>query len=260
MTPCLESHIKPGQGLWIRVATDAWSHGRRRSPHDKAGMKLLRLPLRHRLAPVAVRPVRGRIRRRRPSRRRCPTLGRPSTGYAGGDARIQVLASSGQGRSTDMRVFLKADLPDDDPRIGHVGAHLRRRRLARARSPGDVRDHLRGPRRPAQHVPARREFEGHPLRKEFPLLARVVKPWPGSSTWSRCPAATTRTRSRRPPSQEETTHDAPHRRAAAGVRQRAGGRRPRQRRARDRGRHGPQHGPAAPGHARHAAPRRPTRR
>jgi NADH-quinone oxidoreductase subunit C len=23
------------------------------------------------------------------------------------------------------------------------------------------------------------EFEGHPLRKEFPLLARVVKPWPG---------------------------------------------------------------------------------
>jgi NADH:ubiquinone oxidoreductase subunit C len=23
------------------------------------------------------------------------------------------------------------------------------------------------------------DFEGHPLRKEFPLLARVVKPWPG---------------------------------------------------------------------------------
>ena len=23
------------------------------------------------------------------------------------------------------------------------------------------------------------EFEGNPLRKEFPLLARVVKPWPG---------------------------------------------------------------------------------
>jgi NADH-quinone oxidoreductase subunit C len=22
-------------------------------------------------------------------------------------------------------------------------------------------------------------FEGHPLRKDFPLLARVVKPWPG---------------------------------------------------------------------------------
>ena len=23
------------------------------------------------------------------------------------------------------------------------------------------------------------EFEGHPLRKDFPLLARQVKPWPG---------------------------------------------------------------------------------
>jgi NADH-quinone oxidoreductase subunit C len=24
------------------------------------------------------------------------------------------------------------------------------------------------------------EFEGHPLRKSFPLLAREVKPWPGT--------------------------------------------------------------------------------
>jgi NADH-quinone oxidoreductase subunit C len=23
------------------------------------------------------------------------------------------------------------------------------------------------------------DFEGHPLRKDFPLLAREVKPWPG---------------------------------------------------------------------------------
>ncbi|MEJ7721636.1 MAG: NADH-quinone oxidoreductase subunit C [Ilumatobacteraceae bacterium] len=23
------------------------------------------------------------------------------------------------------------------------------------------------------------EFEGHPLRKDFPLLARMIKPWPG---------------------------------------------------------------------------------
>ena len=22
-------------------------------------------------------------------------------------------------------------------------------------------------------------FEGHPLRKDFPLLARMIKPWPG---------------------------------------------------------------------------------
>ena len=27
------------------------------------------------------------------------------------------------------------------------------------------------------YLPA--DFEGHPLRKDFPLLARMVKPWPG---------------------------------------------------------------------------------
>ena len=30
-----------------------------------------------------------------------------------------------------------------------------------------------------RHLYLPTEFEGHPLRKEFPLLARVVKPWPG---------------------------------------------------------------------------------
>ena len=27
------------------------------------------------------------------------------------------------------------------------------------------------------YLPA--EFEGHPLRKDFPLLSREIKPWPG---------------------------------------------------------------------------------
>ena len=35
----------------------------------------------------------------------------------------------------------------------------------------------RTPALPEIEVPA--EFEGHPLRKDFPLLAREVKPWPG---------------------------------------------------------------------------------
>jgi NADH-quinone oxidoreductase subunit C len=30
-----------------------------------------------------------------------------------------------------------------------------------------------------RHIYLPTEFEGNPLRKEFPLLARVVKPWPG---------------------------------------------------------------------------------
>jgi NADH-quinone oxidoreductase subunit C len=30
-----------------------------------------------------------------------------------------------------------------------------------------------------KHIYLPSEFEGHPLRKDFPLLPRVVKPWPG---------------------------------------------------------------------------------
>src|SRR5436305_1529856 len=30
-----------------------------------------------------------------------------------------------------------------------------------------------------RHIYLPTEFEGHPLRKDFPLLTRVVKPWPG---------------------------------------------------------------------------------
>src|SRR5256885_1243314 len=30
-----------------------------------------------------------------------------------------------------------------------------------------------------RHIYLPAEFEGHPLRKDFPMLAREVKPWPG---------------------------------------------------------------------------------
>ena len=63
--------------------------------------------------------------------------------------------------------------------VAVVGAGLRGRRLARARVLGDVR-HRRSTVIPAlRHLYLPSEFEGHPLRKDFPLLSRVVKPWPG---------------------------------------------------------------------------------
>ncbi len=56
---------------------------------------------------------------------------------------------------------------------------LRRRRLARAGGLGDVRHHLRPATRTCTHLYLPGDFEGHPLRKDFPLLSRRVKPWPG---------------------------------------------------------------------------------
>ena len=98
-------------------------------------------------------------------------------GYAGGDARIQVLASVAK-PGTDQRVLLKADVPDDDLRVPtwtHVysGAAWHERETHEMFGiTFDGNPDLRN-----LYLPT--EFEGHPLRKEFPLLARVVKPWPG---------------------------------------------------------------------------------
>ncbi len=100
-----------------------------------------------------------------------------TTGLAGGDTRFQVLA-----RLFDVRrhvgVTLKADLDDVDPRIDTVtdlfrGADWHERETWEMFGFGfDGHPGLR-------HLYLPGEFEGHPLRKDFPLLSREVKPWPG---------------------------------------------------------------------------------
>ena len=75
-------------------------------------------------------------------------------------------------------VTLKADLPDDDPSIAtwvpvYHGANWHEREawemfgITFVGHPHLVHMYLPG------------DFEGHPMRKDFPLLARRVKPWPG---------------------------------------------------------------------------------
>ena len=98
-------------------------------------------------------------------------------GVAGGDTRFQVLA-----RVTDVRrhvgITLKADVPDDTMTIEswftvYAGANWHERETHEmfginfAGHP-DLRN---------IYLPT--EFEGYPLRKDFPLLSRMVKPWPG---------------------------------------------------------------------------------
>ena len=77
-----------------------------------------------------------------------------------------------------MGLTLKADVPDATNTIDSWSVDLRRRQLARARGVGDVRHRFAGhPNLRNLYLPG--DFEGHPLRKDFPLLARMVKPWPG---------------------------------------------------------------------------------
>jgi NADH-quinone oxidoreductase subunit C len=99
------------------------------------------------------------------------------TGRAGGDTRFQVFARlySIKGK---IGITLKADLDDERPTVDswvpvYRGADWHERETWEmfgfefSGHPGLRHMYLPG------------EFEGHPLRKDFPLLARAVKPWPG---------------------------------------------------------------------------------
>ena len=98
-------------------------------------------------------------------------------GYAGGDTRFQLLASVvSMPRATCL--LLKADLPDDDLSADSwvstfAGANWHERECHEMFGI----DFVGHPGLAPLYLPS--GFEGHPLRKDYPLLARRVKPWPG---------------------------------------------------------------------------------
>ncbi|HEX2040673.1 MAG TPA: NADH-quinone oxidoreductase subunit C [Acidimicrobiales bacterium] len=99
------------------------------------------------------------------------------TGVAGGDTRFQVFARLYSTRRK-VGITLKADLDDADPAVESWtelfrGADWHEREtweMYGFRFDGHPR---------LSHIYLPGEFEGYPLRKDFPLLAREVKPWPG---------------------------------------------------------------------------------
>ncbi|MDQ3898668.1 MAG: NADH-quinone oxidoreductase subunit C [Actinomycetota bacterium] len=100
-----------------------------------------------------------------------------TTGVAGGDTRFQVFARL-YSTIRHIGVTLKADLDDDSPRVQtwtgvYAGADWCERETWEMY--GFVFDGH--PNLTHLYLPG--EFEGFPLRKDFPLLAREVKPWPG---------------------------------------------------------------------------------
>ncbi|MFM8312330.1 MAG: NADH-quinone oxidoreductase subunit C [Ilumatobacteraceae bacterium] len=98
-------------------------------------------------------------------------------GYAGGDTRMQVFARV-VNVERKFGVTVKADVDDAAPSIAswtqvYAGANWHEREchemfgIAFEGHP-DLRN---------MYLPS--DFEGYPLRKDFPLLARMVRPWPG---------------------------------------------------------------------------------
>jgi NADH-quinone oxidoreductase subunit C len=173
------SHIAPGRTLWVRVTRDAWfdaadaAKGRLGCTFFDFLSAIDWMPspwgrYEDSAIDVGVTPF-------------DPTVP-VETGVAGGDTRFQLLCRLGDvhegGLHDRADVILKADLPDDDLRARSLvalygGANWHERECWEMF--GIVFDghpslrHL--------YLPA--EFEGYPLRKDYPLLARDVKPWPG---------------------------------------------------------------------------------
>ena len=171
----IDSYLRPHEDLWLRVRVDNW-HDAVRTAKD-AGFAYFGFlsAIDWNIAPE------GRYENTEFDAGLIEEDEEPveldaSTGYAGGDTRFQLLM---QLHSLDRQlgVILKADLGEDltvdTIRDLFPGADWHERETHEMF--GIV---FQGhPTLQPLYLPT--GFEGHPLRKDFPLLARQVKPWPG---------------------------------------------------------------------------------
>ncbi len=167
----LEVELKPGLDLWVRVRTDVW-RAAGQALRDIVGCQYFCF-----LSAIDWMPSpygRGEDDPTQPAPERSTEV---RHGVTGGETRLQVLARV---TNIDLHVGVnvKADVPDDDPVIDswislYAGANWHERETHEMFGIGfaghpDLRN---------IYLPT--EFEGFPLRKDFPLLARLIKPWPG---------------------------------------------------------------------------------
>ena len=99
------------------------------------------------------------------------------TGVAGGDTRFQVFARL-YSTKNHVGVTLKADLDDETPTVDSIHT-LYRGANWHERETWEMYGFVFVGHPDLTHLYLPGEFEGFPLRKDFPLLAREVKPWPG---------------------------------------------------------------------------------
>ena len=166
----VDTHLVPQTDLWVRVTADAWAEAAASLKAQGFDYFCYLSALDWMPSPYGKGEDDPTAEKEAPSTEIVP-------GVTGGDTRFQMLA-----RLTDLRrhfgVTLKADVPDDTLTVPSwvalfAGANWHERETHEMFGIGfaghpDLRN---------LYLPG--EFEGHPLRKDFPLLARMIKPWPG---------------------------------------------------------------------------------
>ncbi len=171
------SFLRPGDELWVRVTRDAWfataellrDKHRMRYFNFLSAIDWLPSPFGRELDAEVDTIVHGRAEK-------APEP--MAQGYAGGETRFQVFLRVNDVTDARIGIIVKVDIPDDDLRLAtivpvYAGANWHERETAEMfgitfEGHPDLRN---------LYLPG--EFEGHPLRKDFPLLSRRVKPWPG---------------------------------------------------------------------------------
>ena len=173
------SHIDPGHDLVVRIANEAWADaasGLRRalgfdyftflsaidwmpSPYGRSMDAAVDLDTDAPKGPPELPP------------------GPYEHGVTGGDTRFQALARVYSTRRK-IGITLKADLANDEPTIEtwtgtYPGADWHEREAWEMFGITFI-GHPK-----LRHIYLPGDFEGNPLRKDFPLLSRQIKPWPG---------------------------------------------------------------------------------
>jgi NADH-quinone oxidoreductase subunit C len=167
----VDSLVKPGDDIWVRVSTASWRNSIQQLK-DVHGFDYFCF-----LSAIDWLPSpfgRGEDDPSEPAPERDSTI-RP--GYTGGDTRMQLLVRI-VNSETHLGINVKADVPNDSYTIESIssvfaGANWHEREAHEMFGIGftghpDLRN---------MYLPT--DFEGFPMRKDFPLLARMVKPWPG---------------------------------------------------------------------------------
>jgi len=180
----VETHLQPGQNLWLRVDPARWQDTARvlqRASFDYFGFLSA---VDWSVAPEGryedtefdggLEPEDGSAEGSDDTE---PTEPEAPSSYAGGDTRFQLLLHL-HSHTRHEAVIIKADVPEDTGAVDTLrdifpGADWHERETHEMFGIS-FNGH---PQLTAIYLPT--EFEGHPLRKDYPLLARTVKPWPG---------------------------------------------------------------------------------
>jgi len=174
----IDQHIVPGRDLTIRISASSWTDAATFA-RDRLGMTWLDFisAIDWMLSPFGRDMDAEQDWGVEDIDDEAAEGGGLETGVAGGDTRFQAFMRL---YSTEefSGVTIKADLPGDSPSIDTLipvfaGASWHEREMSEMFGI-DVVGH---PDLRALYLPS--DFEGNPLRKDYPLVARRVKPWPG---------------------------------------------------------------------------------